>query len=270
MQFEVLGIGNAFTSLHYQTSFLLRFGRTYLIDGPQGLFRLLRARGVARKEISDVIVTHAHGDHVSGLETLLLWKRYSDRKKIRLHTSQAVFEELEKGFFYPFSRGFSPDQKTIISKRFEDYVEFHELSEHQTNVPEKGLEIEIRHNWHPTATLGLKISTRGRSISISGDTCFRPSLLQELRSTGALTEARYQRLTGNWLWDADVIYHEVDGNADGPHTFVGDLLGLPPETRRRIRLVHIPDEFQTDELPIAVEGETLVVTEDGKIVWGHS
>lgn len=269
MQLEVLGIGNAFTSFHYQTSFFLRSRRTYLIDGPQGLFRLLRSRGIDRKEINDVIVTHAHGDHVSGLETLLLWKRYSEGKKVRLHTSRAVFEELRKGFFYAFSKGFSTDQRKIIPKRFGDYVEFNELSEHRINLLEKGLEIEVRHNWHPTATLGLKISTLGRVVAISGDTCYRPALLQELRSTEVLTEARYKQLTGNWLWEADVIYHEADDKADGPHTYVGDLLSLPQETRRRIRLVHIPDEFQTEGIPIAEEGERLLVTENGEIVWDH-
>jgi len=74
MEIEVLGIGNAFTAIRYQTSFLIRASRTYLIDGPQGLFRLLQKRGIPRESIDDVIITHVHGDHVSGLETLLLWK----------------------------------------------------------------------------------------------------------------------------------------------------------------------------------------------------
>jgi ribonuclease BN (tRNA processing enzyme) len=227
----------------------------------------LRTRGIPREEINDVVVTHVHGDHVSGLETLLLWKRYFEKKRVRLHTSKSVFRELKKSFFCSFSQGFSADLKEVISKRFEDYIDFFELAEEQINELEKELTIEIRHNWHPTPTLGLKISYRGKRVAISGDTCYRPALLQELRSTGILSEARYNQLRGGWLWDADVIYHETDGTPDGPHTFLGDLLELPSEIRQRIRLVHIPDEFETEELPIAKEGERIMVDQMGKISW---
>jgi ribonuclease BN (tRNA processing enzyme) len=267
MEIEVLGIGNAFTALNHQTSFVIRANRTYLVDGPQGLFRLLHKRGISRSAIDDVIITHIHGDHVSGLETLLVWKKSFEKKKVRLHTSSAVFEELNRCFFSSFSRGFNPDLKEIVSKQFEDYVDFVELRENERNPLESEVFLEIRHNWHPTPTLGLKVSSRGRTISISGDTCYRPLLLQELRSLGILTERRFEHLAGDWLWDADMIYHEADGSPNGPHTFEGDLLLLPLEIRRKIRLVHVPDEFKAKGLPIAKEGERLKVTRKGKLIW---
>jgi ribonuclease BN (tRNA processing enzyme) len=265
MEIEVLGVGNAFTALHYQTSFLVKRNRNYLIDGPQCLFRLLRERAIPRESIDDVIITHIHGDHVSGLETLLLWKKYFEAKKVRLHTSRLVYQALEEHFFSSFSRGFSSDFKSIVSKQFGDYVEFLELTEDRAIELEPGLALEIRHNWHPTPTLGLRFTCRGRSISISGDTCYRPALLKELFDSGILREARYHQLRGDWLWNADVIYHEVDGDPDGSHTFVGDLLALPAETLKKIRLVHIPDEFETRELPIAEEGERILINSEGRI-----
>jgi len=265
MEVEVLGVGNAFTSVHYQTSFLVRANRTYLIDGPQGLFRLLQERGVPRESIDDVIITHIHGDHVSGLETLLLWKKYFEKKKVRLYTSKSVFRALKESFFSSFSQGFSSDLQGIIQKQFEDYVDFFELGENQVNELEPGLALEVRQNWHPTPTLGLRLTYRGRRVSISGDTCYRPDLLKKLRAQEKLSETRYEDLSGPWLWDADVIYHETDGNPDGPHTFIGDLLKLPAETRKRIRLVHVPDEFETDLLPIAKEGEKVAISSKGEV-----
>lgn len=267
MEIEVLGIGNAFTALHYQTSFIIRADQTYLIDGPQALFRLLHSRGISRSEIDNVIVTHVHGDHVSGLETLLLWKKYFEGKKIRLHTSMGVFEELNRCFFSSFSRGFDRGLKKIVSKRFEDYIDFVELRESQQNKLEGDLRLEIRHNWHPTPTLGLKVSARGRTIAISGDTCYRPTLLQELKSLGLLSEKRFENLAGGWLWNADLIYHEADGSPDGPHTFEGDLLRLPSQILAKIRLVHVPDDFEPVGLPVAKEGEKLLVRTDGSMVW---
>jgi ribonuclease BN (tRNA processing enzyme) len=212
-----------------------------------------------------VIVTHIHGDHVSGLETLLLWKKYFEKKKVRLHTSMSVFKALKESFFSSFSQGFSSDLQGITQKHFEDYVDFLELGEDQVNELEPGLTLEIRHNWHPTPTLGLRLAYRDRRISISGDTCYRPDLLQGLRTQGKLSKTRYERLCGPWLWDADVIYHEADGSPDGPHTFIGDLLNLPAETREKIRLVHVPDEFETDVLPIAKEGEKISISGEGEV-----
>jgi ribonuclease BN (tRNA processing enzyme) len=226
---------------------------------------LLHKRKIPRESIDDVIVTHAHGDHVSGLETLLLWKKYFQKKKVRLHTSQSVFETLKESFFPSFSRGFSSDLKELVSRQFEDYVDFAELAENQVNELESGLALEIRHNWHPTPTLGLRLTCEGRRVSISGDTCYRPDLLRELHLSGKLSEARYEKLSGDWLWDADVIYHETDGTPGGPHTFIEDLLKLPAETRQKIRLVHIPDEFETGELPVAEEGERIVINRTGEL-----
>ena len=266
MELEILGIGNAFSAVHYQTSFLIRAERTYLVDGPQALFRLLLERGVPRSTIDDVIVTHIHGDHVSGLETLLLWKRYFENKKVRLHTSEAVYAKLQSCFFTSFSQGFSRNLREIESRRFEDYIEFQELHDDRRNELEGDLAVEIRHNWHPTPTLGLKVSSRNRTVAISGDTCYRPTLLKELHSLGLLSDSRYRKLSGDWLWEADVIYHEADANPDGPHTFEGDLLALPHETRRKIRLVHIPDDFKAQGLPVAIEGEKLIISEDGEIL----
>ena len=260
MELEVLGIGNAFTSRYHQTSFLIRANRNYLVNGPQGLLRLLRERMISREEIDDVIVTHAHGDHVAGLETLLLWKRSYEKKRVRLYTSAAVFNELEKGFFYPFSKGFSSDLQEIVTKSFEDYVDFQELCEGRQNELENGLTLDIRHNWHPTPTLGLKFVSREGSIAISGDTCYRPTLLRQLRSRDLLTETRFQQLAGDWLWSADVVYHEADHIPDGPHTYLRDLLELPDVVREKLRLVHVPDDFQTDELSIAREGERIAIT----------
>jgi hypothetical protein len=193
------------------------------------------------------------------LETLLLWKRSHEKKQVRLHTSAAVFDELERGFFYSFSKGFSSDLQEIVTKSFEDYVLFQELFEGKQNELEDGLILEIRHNWHPTPTLGLKFASREGSVAISGDTCYRPSLLRQLRSRALLTETRFQQLAGDWLWGADVVYHEVDHDPDGPHTYLGHLLELPGEVQEKLRLVHMPDDFQTDKLPMAREGERIAI-----------
>lgn len=264
MELEVLGVGNAFAARHYNTSFLLRAERWFLIDGPQALFRLLRERAIPLEKINDVIVTHVHGDHVSGLETLMLWKKYGEGNRIRLHTTEAVYRDLEQLFFGRFRTTFNGDYSRIVTTELPDYVEFHELAENGATAITPSVSVEVRYNWHPVATLGLKLIFDGATIGIGGDTCYRPPLLKQLREEGVLSESRYRKLSGDWLWDADLIYHEVDRLEPSPHTLENDLLELPEQVRRKIRLVHFPDDFDERTLPLAREGER-VLLEDGRL-----
>jgi hypothetical protein len=180
-------------------------------------------------------------------------------ERTRLLTSRAVFEELEKAFFPAFADGFSTDLLRIERGRFDDFVEFVELLETASTPILPGIRAEIRHNWHPTPTLGLKLICSGGAVALGGDTCFRPPLLHELRRRGILDEERFRRLTGDWLWSADVIYHEATREESGPHTSELSLLGLPTQVRRRIRLVHVADDFASDHFPVALEGEKVIV-----------
>lgn len=264
MELEVLGVGNAFTARHYNTSFLLRAERWILIDGPQALFRLLLERKIPLEGINDVIVTHVHGDHVSGLETLMLWKKYAEGRRIRLHTTGTVYQDLEQLFFGRLRTTFNGDYTRLVSTELPDYVEFHELAEEGVTAMTPSVSVEVRYNWHPVATLGLKLSCASGVIGISGDTCYRPPLLRQLREQGILSESRYRKLTGDWLWDADVIYHEADRLDPSPHTLEKDLLKLPERVRTKIRLVHFPDDFDERDLPLAREGER-VLSENGSL-----
>lgn len=262
MEMEVLGVGNAFTAIHNNTSFLITSDKRILIDGPQSLFRILRTRGLGPEDIEAVIVTHIHGDHVSGLETLLIWKRGVQGVRTPLFTSQKVYKELEESFFPSFSVGFKPDLMGTQTRSFDSYVEFFELEEDAVNPISSGLSVEIRHNWHPTPTLGLKVYMGEFSVGISGDTCYRPELLKRLRERGLLAINTYEKLTNDWLWSADLVYHEADKSRTGPHTSEYDLLHLPESVRRRIRLVHVPDDVQAWNLELAREGEKVVVEGD--------
>ncbi|MBI4456451.1 MAG: MBL fold metallo-hydrolase [Acidobacteria bacterium] len=255
MEFEVLGIGDAFTSLYYNTSFLIRSNRLYLVDAPQALFRLLRERNIDPGAVNDVIITHIHGDHTSGLETLILWKKYVQKRRLTLYASQSVYRQLCKKFFPRFAETFSPHLQKIIVLKFEDYVDYFKLRSNGVTRLDHNLWIEIRENWHPTPTLGLKVSGPLKTIGISGDTCYRPSLLKRLRENGTLSEMRYEKLAGNWLWSADVIYHDAARAEPTSHTLEKDLLALPEGIRKKIRLVHISDDFAEGELKVAREGE---------------
>src|SRR5690606_38044848 len=191
-------------------------------------------------------------------------KRHFEDRRIRLYTTGRIFKDFRELYFPRFSHGFSPDLKTIVSATVEDYLEFCPLSEAAPTQLDPGLELDVRYNWHPLPTLGLKFRSPLGSVGISGDTCFRPSLLRELVDEGTISEDRYEALAGGWLWGADVIYHEADRTPGTSHTLEAGLLQLPTEIRNKIRLVHVPDGFQKDRLPIAQEGERLRFSAPGE------
>jgi len=83
----------------------------------------------------------------------------------------------------------------------------------------------------------------GRTLGISSDTAFDPSLIE-------------------WLSEADLIVHET--NYGPAHTAYSDLLTASADVKKRMRLIHYPDEFPglvgaTSEIPCLLEGDVLDV-----------
>jgi len=152
-----------------------------------------------------------------------------------------------------------------VTTALADYADVQELTPDVPNRLDDELAVEYRENWHPTPTLGLKFTSAHGAVGISGDTCYRPSLLQTLLDKGLVDRARYDKLTGDWLWRCDLIYHEVERADSGPHTSEKDLLALPADVRRKIRLIHLSDGFTERELPAAREGELAVFDVSGRL-----
>ncbi|MBI4447006.1 MAG: MBL fold metallo-hydrolase [Acidobacteria bacterium] len=257
MRIRVLGKGDAFTALHNHTCFLVRGVHDYLVDVPPAILRVFGEHRVDVANVERVILTHLHGDHSAGLETLMLWKKYVQKGKLRLYTSADVFREFREKFFPRFADSFSADLERVRTSELSEYLDWFELPLYTRTRLDGEIEIEIRQNWHPTPTLGLKLISPDGIVSISGDTCYRPSLLERLRQKGLLQEEPYQYLSGNWLWDADIIYHEAALEGDTVHTWIGDLLQLPPAIQKKIRLVHVSDDLKEQKLQQAREGEVV-------------
>ena len=87
MKLIVLGSGSAFTLKNFQSNFLLvdeKRERNLLLDAGGDVRYALAEAGFSYKDITDVYVSHLHGDHIHGLEWLgrllieprRLWQRY--------------------------------------------------------------------------------------------------------------------------------------------------------------------------------------------------
>ena len=106
------------------------------------------------------------------------------------------------------------------SKSLDDYFDLRPLSE--TAPTTFGpFALECRRTLHPIPTFALRIRAGGRVLGYSCDTSYDPDLI-------------------DWLAPADLIVHETNY---GVHTPYERLAALPADLRRKLRLIHYPDDF---------------------------
>lgn len=247
MKLFVLGVGDTFTERHVTHSLLLEHGGFRLaIDCPDSYRRVLRqsrdlvspalAATLDLFAIDDVLVTHVHGDHMNGLEGVGYFKHFAQQKALRLHTIAPVKERLwEERLGLPMGQLWNGH--AFRQLRFEDYYDWHEVHLDQATTIGP-FTIRARTTKHHVPTSALFVECEGKTVGISSDTAFDPALIA-------------------FLARADLIVHETN---HGPaHTAYADLLTLEDETKRKLRLIHYPDEFdvETSAIPALREGQVI-------------
>lgn len=77
-----LGIGSAFSKLHYQTNLLIIKGNDHLlVDCGTVCPSALHHYKSSITHINNLLITHSHADHIGGLEEAALMGRYVTKKK---------------------------------------------------------------------------------------------------------------------------------------------------------------------------------------------
>ncbi len=242
----ILGVGDAFTRHQFGSSALIEGpGGRVLLDCPDPIHRVLAEATalagwkVEALDVHDVILTHLHGDHCNGLESLGFWQRFArlggaDAPRPRLHTSLHAAGRLWSRLAPAMDGSGFGDAPT---RTLDDFYEVC-LLEPSRPARIAGLRVECRFTRHPVPCLGLLVSDGRWTLGWSGDTPFEAEHLE-------------------WLGRADVIVHEC--NVGPAHTPIEALAALPAPLRARIRLIHLPDDFDpasTDMRPLRA-GEVL-------------
>ena len=245
MQVLITGIGDAFSARWFGSSALIQSSEGLVaIDCPGAVMSMYRqaAEGapwpVHATDVSDILLTHLHGDHSDGLETMGFTNRYlrTPPRRPRLHALPEVLERTwEK--LAPAMDGRTRtgvDESTLA-----DYFELCPLEPGQVHTI-GDLNVECRRTVHSLPCMALRISDGERTLGWSGDTEFVPELV-------------------DWLATADTVVHECGQNFK--HTKLADLATLPAEVQLRIRLIHLPDSAQVPDAPMRplVQGEVITL-----------
>ncbi len=229
MELLILGVGDAFTRKHFGSSGLLRSDSgLVLIDCPDPIHRVIaeasRRAGwqVDAHDIHDIVLTHLHGDHCNGLESFGFLRRMTraqggDLPLPRIHCPQPVADRLWERLAPAMDSPMADGRRSTLA----DYFEVQLLDPDEPREI-AGIEVSCRFTRHPIPTIGLRFRDQERIIGWSGDTPFEGDHV-------------------DWLSAAGLVVHEC--NRGPAHTPIEELEDLPQDLRRRIHLIHLPDDF---------------------------
>lgn len=224
LEFYALGVGDAFSAFNYASSLAVGCdGSWILVDCPHPIRRMLReAAPLDLRDIDAVLLTHLHADHASGLESYGYFSHFALGRRAQVFTHPQVgarlWEHLAPGMDVQVS---SDGART--ARQLDDWFDVRDLSVEDA-VEVGPFIVEARFTRHPIPTTALRIHADGSVLSYSADTSWDPDLLA-------------------WLAEGDLIIHET---SHGIHTPYAALAALPPSVRERMRLIHYPDEFDTE------------------------
>lgn len=224
-----LGVGDAFSALHYSSCVILEAEDAYLmIDCPHPIRKILREASLTAGFVLDigdltaVALTHLHADHSTGLETVGFYGRFHLGRSIPILAHPEVSARLWNGHLagsMEWSLSLDNDRRAR-QHQLEDFFQIIPLSESQP-VQVGPFSLLCRRTIHTIPTTGFQIRAGNRCLGYSGDTAYDPTLI-------------------DWLSGADLVIHETSPDI---HTPYEKLAALPEALRAKMRLIHYPDNF---------------------------
>ena len=231
LEITTVGSGNGFFGT--TSSFIVRFGsRVIWIDPCAQPGHSLAKIGVHWDDVTDIVITHNHEDHILGFPACL--KRKIDRNEtLKLITAKGIYKIIKKQF--------SP-----IFPEMDKWIDFIEVAPGKA-LSLDGIKILTRwiHHFLPYGTLGIKINAGDRTWGMSGDTKFDTSINRILKRP---------ELTESWFEDCDIVFHEVDfENPEGVHTYWKEVDKLRKAISGKVYVYHTGAK-EKPPIPIAREG----------------
>lgn len=219
---QFIGGSDGFDPTGITTCFIAYLGndlhnRATLFDTAAYLRQRLHNLGLSTHQISEVVISHLHEDHLAGLPELLLM---GDR--IRLLTSDVIYDSLLRVLSAMLD--LSPDDVAML-------FEYHPLNPGQP-VELEGRTFESLYAVHTIPT----IAVRANGLYYSGDMRYDERWFDELVQSGTLTAERRDQLV-TFAEGAKVLVQDAGGGAIHT-TITAEVLEALAAKGQRVVLAH--------------------------------
>ncbi len=233
-----LGTGSAFSRKFYQTNFLVIKGDDHLlVDCGSKCSMSLTQLGIGFQDLENYYISHSHGDHIGGLEEVMLVYRYFLKRKpnifINNHYKRLLWEESLRGGAAHSER--REDNKWLA---FDDFWEVNPLRRNrafkretwEANVGNINIKVprtchfpENANHWKKAVwSTGIIIDDR---IFFTCDTIFDYELISEFN----------EKMNIEWF------FHDCQFFPGGIHANLDQLNELPTSIKARTLLCHYGD-----------------------------
>jgi ribonuclease BN (tRNA processing enzyme) len=238
MKITFLGVGSAFSRRNAKSNLLIECGDIkVLIDCGCSGPAVLEQYRLSLKDVTHILITHLHADHIGGLEEVAFMTRLVHKRKVTLLSTTSLLERLWQcslrgGLEYV---ELSPGNGT--PQTLADFFRVEPIAA-KTWIP-IGENPGLRLYLHPTdhvkglESYGLEVEEvpgrQAKRFFFSGDTKFDATLIQHGVRTCALVFQDCQ------LFDSGA------NNECGVHASYQQLCQLPSDVRRHLWLYHYGD-----------------------------
>lgn len=180
LQIQFLGACGNQTADRETVSFVVRSGESgLLIDTGPGVVRQIYRSGLKCTDVSDVLVTHCHGDHTAGF-TYFVWSIFYESlggatppTTLSVHGLQEVLDGLKASLEFAYD----PD-------RFPFEIDYLPVpNEEKGSFSVRGIEVATVPVAHAVPTVGARFDVGGTVVSYSADTLYCEDFVELARDS---------------------------------------------------------------------------------------
>ncbi len=247
MRISFLGTGSGSSKERSHTAIALQCpdGTRVLLDTASGNTALRNAEqlGIDLREFDDVLLSHRHGDHMSGLAFIQFERALAEGEKppVRVHGSHDTLDVVKK---------YCLDSRlgvTSVTGEFGRNLQGREVLHWRAVASGRVIQLGPRTTaWHfPVehieGAVGWRIESAGTVVVFSGDTMYTPELVKAAGGADLL------------IHEAFCVGDHARANGRG-HCTAGDAGQAAREAEvSQLVLTHFPDPYHADPNPLGEE-----------------